>query len=130
MERMHPEDLRALVAAMFNSQQPHPSASTHHAIHLADDLLRELRTAKPEPGWHHGSESFQLPKYRFNCDGHRVETPEEMLDRVGAEATKEERHRIAAHIFASPALRLQRLDSECGWVTAVAATRILGLLEP
>lgn len=161
MERMHPEDLRALVAAMFNSQQPHPSASTNRAIRLADDLLKELRTAKPDrrepkPGEvdkamlinHLEAMTSRAEKAETRVKELELQvqdrapwiTVDEYIEararwgvatqQAKAEAAEEERQRIAARIYASPTLRLQIQDSEAGWVTAHAATRIHALLEP
>lgn len=88
-QRLHPQDLRAIVASNLASKMS--GISTYQdCIDGAEILLRHLeRTAKPEPQAT-GGHTFVMPGTLTLPIGHlKVESPEEMLERVKAEARAE-----------------------------------------
>lgn len=118
MNRLHPQDLRAIMAAIIyaGDRDYHMKGAIQHTALFMAELER---TAKPDPGFHTGRETYTIPSACPKVD-ETTETPKFTADPDArfqegrAQGVMEERERIICELNHNENLLLCRFDPKTG----------------
>lgn len=104
-QRLHPNDLRALVAGQLLAGQPnYMDAHREAAIRVADAFLGELRKSEPRPSLEELEHHYIANLNALTRCGERAERAEARVDELTAELErlKREQYRAPATLLPAP----------------------------